>query len=380
MSATLELARIIIPFRRAFRHAAAERSETEGVWVEVRTRRGAVGHGEACPRPYVTGENLASVRAFFRRHRAWWCERIEDLSDLVAWMTMHRAEIDANPAAWCAVELAWLDALAQDRAVSVEALLGIDEVHGPFRYSAVVGVEQGEDFRAIVERYVAAGLDDFKIKLSGDLARDQVCLGRFAQLAPVGSRLRLDANNLWITPAEAARYLERLACAIFAIEEPLRPAGRYEALAELAAALRVRMILDESCLRAEQLVALTARSYGDLVEGPAPWIVNLRVSKMGGLLRSLRVVELARQHGVRVVVGAQVGETSLLTRAALTVASEARGILVAQEGAFGKLLLSADICDEPLMFGRGGLLEAPTPSGPGFGLRIRPDPRLLLPL
>jgi L-alanine-DL-glutamate epimerase-like enolase superfamily enzyme len=295
-------------------------------------------------------------------------------------MAAHRAEVDRNPAAWCAVELAWLDALARERGVSVEALLGHDEVRGPFRYSAVIGVEQEEDFRAIVDRYVAAGFDDFKIKLSGELARDQARLNWFAQRVPAGSRLRLDANNLWIAAAEAARYLQRLGCAFFAIEEPLRPASRYRDLADLAATLRVRVILDESCLRAEQLAGLTARPNGCLGEGRVPWIVNVRISKMGGLLRSLRVVEIARRHGVRVVVGAQVGETSLLTRAALTVASRAREILLAQEGAFGTLLLGADICDEPLMFGPGGLLEPPNASGPGFGLRVRRSPSLWSPL
>jgi L-alanine-DL-glutamate epimerase-like enolase superfamily enzyme len=111
------------------------------------------------------------------------------------------------------------------------ALLGLDEVRGPFRYSAVIGIERDEAFRAMVDRYVAAGFGDFKIKLSGDLARDRARLRWLAQQTPKGSRLRLDANNLWAATAEAARYLERLGRAFFAVEEPLRPASRYGALA-----------------------------------------------------------------------------------------------------------------------------------------------------
>ena len=79
---------------------------------------------------------------------------------------------------------------------------------------------------------------------------------------------------------------------------------------------------------------------------------------MGGLLRSLDVVQAARTAGIGVIVGAQVGETSLLTRVALTVAQAAGPSLVAQEGAFGTFLLERDICDPPLMFGAGGILEA----------------------
>jgi L-alanine-DL-glutamate epimerase-like enolase superfamily enzyme len=100
---------------------------------------------------------------------------------------------------------------------------------------------------------------------------------------------------------------------------------------------------------------------------------------MGGLLRSLEVVEAARAAGIGVIVGAQVGETSLLTRAGLTVASGAGVALVAQEGAFGTHLLSEDVSDPPLMFGAGGVLEVsatPTLTASGLG-RFTPNPAWL---
>ena len=92
---------------------------------------------------------------------------------------------------------------------------------------------------------------------------------------------------------------------------------------------------------------------------------------MGGMLRSLAVVDAARRTGIQLIVGAQVGETSLLTRAALTVAHASRDLLVAQEGAFGTQLLERDICDPPLMFAAGGLLDVarfPRLLAPGFGV------------
>jgi L-alanine-DL-glutamate epimerase-like enolase superfamily enzyme len=90
------------------------------------------------------------------------------------------------------------------------------------------------------------------------------------------------------------------------------------------------------------------------------WLINIRVSKMGGLMRSLDVVDAARAAGIGIIVGAQVGETSVLTRTALTVARAAAGSLMAQEGGFGTLLLERDVCDPPLMFGAGGVLEVST--------------------
>jgi L-alanine-DL-glutamate epimerase-like enolase superfamily enzyme len=105
------------------------------------------------------------------------------------------------------------------------------------------------------------------------------------------------------------------------------------------------------------------------------WIVNMRVSKMGGLLRSLEMLREVRRHNIRVIVGAHVGESSVLTRVALTVAASAGNLLVAQEGAFGTHLLSRDVVDKPLMFGFAGMLDvsALQLSGtPGFGLAISP--------
>ena len=122
-------------------------------------------------------------------------------------------------------------------------------------------------------------------------------------------------------------------------------------------------MLDEIFLRADQLSDLP---------GPADrWLINVRVSKMGGLLRSLNVASAVRASGIGLIVGAQVGETSLLTRVALTVAQASIPSLVAQEGAFGTHLLQRDICDPPIMFGAGGVLD-PVSFGftaePGFGI------------
>jgi hypothetical protein len=101
---------------------------------------------------------------------------------------------------------------------------------------------------------------------------------------------------------------------------------------------------------------------------------------MGGLLRSLDFLREARRQGLRVIVGAHVGETSLLTRAALTVASAAGEALVAQEGAFGTHLLEHDVVERPLMFGAGGILDASAAAigaAPGWGLAIREAPQVI---
>ncbi len=361
---SLTLKRIEIPFRVSFSHASAERSETESVWVEARSETGEVGFGEGCPRSYVTGEDLESVRAFFLRSRASLMGAVTDLSSLVAWMNDREAELDLNPAAWCAIELALLDLAAREEGSSVETLLGTPELAREFQYTAVMGDSDPEGFQALFRRYRDAGFTDFKLKLSGDLDRDRAKIACIRG-ADAPLRVRVDANNLWADRDEAASFLAALDYDFFGIEEPLGT-NQHEALSALARSADTRIILDESLLRARQV---------DALPGPAErWIINLRVSKMGGLIRGLEVVEATRSRGIQIVVGAQVGETSLLTRAALTIATAAGDLLVGQEGAFGSLLLEADVCDPPLMFGESGVLQVDDAQrSPGLGLQVPKD-------
>ena len=350
----LSMRPLAIPLRTAFAHAAAQRSTTESVWVEAHGGAG-VGLGEGCPRPYVTGEDVPSALAFFERHQGALRREIRELADLRAYAAAHAADIDANPAAWCAIELALLDALAREQGVPVERLLDLREASGEFQYTAVIGIGA----QALIERYLAFGLRDFKLKLCGELARDRASVQALVSRAPAGVRLRLDANNLWRKRAHAAAYLRALEAPAHAIEEPLAPCA-YAELARLGEESGLAVILDESCTRAAQLCGL---------EPPAErWIANLRVSKLGGLLRSLEVLAAARERGIPWIVGAQVGETSLLTRAALALAAQGRDALRGQEGAFGTLLLAEDPCDPSLRFGAGGVLRTEVTARPGWGL------------
>jgi len=358
----LDVKPLHIPFTVAFRHASAERSQTSTLWADVTLDGGVTGCGESCPREYVTGESIDSAIAFAGRYVDALRAEVGDLASLRAWMAANAGEIDKHPAAWCAIELALLDALAKDGDETVERLLSLPELEGTFRYTAVLGDASPEAFKAAASQYVRFEFSDFKLKLSGNLESDRAKMAVMRGLGGAGLRVRVDANNLWSNADEAISFLRSLDYSFFAIEEPLG-ANQYEQLARLSDALGCRIVLDESLLRAEQLAALPGP--------PGSWIVNVRVSKMGGLLRSLDVVDAARRSAIGLIVGAQVGETSLLTRTALPVARAAGDALVAQEGAFGTRLLAHDVCDPPLMFGQGGVLDAaafPMLRRAGFGI------------
>jgi L-alanine-DL-glutamate epimerase-like enolase superfamily enzyme len=358
-----------IPLRLVFRHASAERTVTQAVWVVARARGGAVGVGEGCPREYVTGETLATAERFVAARREEWCDSIRDMATLRAWIRHHREAIDRNPSAWAAVELSLLDLIGQVEGRALESLLGLPALAGRFCYTAVLGDAATDAFAAQLAAYRQAGFRDFKIKLGRDLASDRAKVRALVAAGIAPQCVRADANNRWTDADAAIGHLEALDYPFRAIEEPLQPRD-YAGMRRVSATLEAKIVLDESLLRIGDLDAVAADADR--------WIVNVRVSKMGGALRSLELAQSARRRGLAMILGSHVGETSVLTRAALALANGFRDGVVAHEGAFGTHLLYHDPVEPPLMFGAGGIVDVTAlgiANAPGLGLQPRPAAR-----
>ncbi len=352
----IELKQLEIPFRVSFKHAAAERSATETVITVARSEQGYTGYGEGCPRGYVTHESIDSAKSFFEEFKST-IIMVENLASLKAWVLAHRQQINANPAAWCSIETAILDLLGKEEEKSLDALLDLPKLQGDFDYTAVLGVTSRKAFQAQLGQYAQLGFNDFKIKLCGTYAVDRGNMDELFKLPDI--RVRVDANNLWSDTDEAVLYVQSLGHPFWAIEEPLKVED-YSGLENVAHRLNSQIILDESFLRIEQFENICAYSI--------PWILNIRISKMGGIIRSLQIAKEARARNLKFVIGAQVGETSILTRLALSLANTDRASLLAQEGAFGTYLLENDVTDKPIMFGKKGRVTTESIVGNGLGL------------
>ena len=338
---------IRIPFRERFQHASADRSMTEAVLVQAISPNGYKGLGEGCPRQYVTGETIRSALEFFERYITE-VETLDSLDGLQSWLFEHQKMVDANPAAFCAIELALLNVFAAEAGTSVEELLSLPPLEGEYQYTAVIGSDDPKRIAKRLAQYIKYGFSDFKIKLCGQIETDAEIIS-ILKSQEAELRVRFDANNLWEDVSLAIDYLGGFNYPIYAIEEPLQKHS-FADCRRVYDALGMRIILDESFLNEADFDAISGDSD--------PWIINLRVSKMGGCLRSLAIANKAKTLGIPLIIGAQVGETSILTRAALTIANTFRETVIAQEGAFGTHLLEYDICEPPLMFDQGGVLRA----------------------
>jgi len=356
--ASLRFRQLKVPLKHTFRQASSTRTHGESIWIEA-ARNGVAGYGEGCPRSYVTGETLESCEA-------WLNERLDDimascldLDALAAWSAEHEADIEASPSSWCAVEGALLDLFAREHEISVEALLGQPEVGGPYRYSAVLGNDESWKTRLLIDQYLIMGMTDFKIKLCGDQADDRSKIDSIAELSQeygaVEVRVRADANNLWHkSPADALPYLRALDRELFAVEEPVYPKD-VETHAAISTGMNWPVILDESLCTLADL---------ELYDGaPGSYMANIKISRVGGVRRALRLVDALKQRHWPIIIGAHVGETSVLTRAAMIVANAAGDSLIAQEGAFGGRIVERETAVPSLKWSLRGEIDLRRPYG-----------------
>ncbi len=351
---TVRLASLDIPFRHAFAHASAVRRRAAHVLVRIDDGAGGVGYGEGSPRAYVTGETVEETMAFLAERAAVIAGEVGDLDQLRRWLAANAALADDRPSAVCALETALLDLFARRAGRSVEALLGVEPPASPVQVSAVYGARSALAFEMLAWRFGRAGLGDAKLKLTGCVATDAARVRRLARRGPV----RVDANNLWPDARSAVAGLAGAASAgAWAVEEPVA-AGDWAAMAAVARETGLAIVLDESFL--------TVRDLSTAPPG-TPWIANVRVSKLGGVIRTLEAVAAARARGLPLIVGAHVGETSLAARAGLLAAAASSDGLRAVEIGYGPHLLARDPFIPAVTFDRRGVI-APPPAGPGWGL------------
>ncbi len=391
----IEVQPLRLKLKTTIRHASAVRRESESVWIKV-WRNGKAGFGEGCPRPYVAGDDLDQSVRWVRENFVSGNIPFTSWVDLKRWVEENDKLIDIYPSAWCALETAMLDLFTQENNCSIESFLGLRDGQNRGRYTAVLGDDERWKFIHLADQYLVRGFSDFKIKINGSLEKDQeklnILLDLCRQHKTERVRIRLDANNLWNGfPEKAASYLKALKVPVFAIEEPVGPRA-VDDICRIAGETGLPIILDESLCTSADLAL-----YAGL---PIRFIANIKISRVGGLIRALKLIDQLKALGWPIIIGCHVGETSLLTRAALIAGNAAGENLIAQEGAFGDNLVEHEPVHPVLKFGRNGILDLTQPYylktdqelqvipkenwNTGFGLRCRmpvtPDdgkPRIL---
>jgi len=347
----LEIWKLDLPFNFSFRHALAERDTSDSIVVRVTMSNGARGYGEGLPRKYVTGETQASCVAAFEHVIApaligRRIERIEDVRDPILSLLDGPAARDLS--AVCAVESALIHALSESTGRPVSALLGHPARRSRVRYTLVIPGSGRRTVKLMTALARATGFREIKLKVSKSVEDNRSLLADVRRVYPTCD-VRVDANCAW--DGEAARDNLRMmeAFGVSACEQPLAK-DDHDGLADLTARFsRIRIIADESlCTLADAESLVRARAVGGF---------NIRLSKHGGLLGARRIYDLAKRHGIACQLGAQVGESFILSHFGRIFAATT-GDLLHHEGSAGRFLLRRDLTTEWRSFGLSGFASA----------------------
>jgi muconate cycloisomerase len=359
-----------IPLKRPIRHASHSREDTENLIVRATLEDGTQGFGEGVPRDYVTGETIDSAIGVLQGTRlvdqlvtcTGFADAVRMAERLCLEVPGDERQCQAN-AARCALELALLDAygkhfqtpLSETTRILAPALY---EPRAWVRYSGVIASANGPKAHLAAWRIRLWRFPDLKVKI-GMAGHDD--LWRLRTIRKIVGRkkdIRVDANEAW-PPGEVAKRLGELEpLEIRAVEQPVP----HEAVATLALARRsskIAIVLDESLC---SLVDARRAAQSATCD-----VFNIRLSKCGGFIPSLRIAEFARNENLGYQLGCQVGETAILSAAGRHFAASVSGLLYV-EGSYDRYLVREPLAEKDITFRWGGW--APALDGPGLNIQI----------
>jgi len=366
-----------LALRREFRHASATRRESANLLVRCRLGDGTEGWGEGVPRSYVTGETPeGALRQFAATPIAEQLgDDIDNWEGVLAMLDRLRPVVEADDprghganALRCAIELSVLDAFGR---LFGEPVGRVTALYGPasglfsqqpeVRYSTTIGADSPRRERISALKMRLYGFRQCKVKVGAAGSDDPARLRRIRRWIGQSMDLRIDANEAWSADTVRARLEPLLPCGLSCVEQPV-PHAECDALPALRRQIEVPIMLDES-LTSE----LDARRA---IDAGACDLLNIRLSKCGGFLASLRLAAMARDAGLGYQLGCHPGETGILSAAGRHWATTVRDIRYL-EGSYDRHLLTELFTHEDHTFGYGGRARAI--DAPGLGATINPD-------
>lgn len=371
---SLEIYPTDLPFKKAFKHAAAERKTSDSIVLKCNLDTGTAGYGECLPRQYVTRESRQGACDLLQ-HRILpqlLGKSFDSFEEVKGFLTNcnGKAPVDwvgsdvPQTAAWCAVDLALLDAFGKE---FKESVFPENKPETDLKYSAVLSAGKGWSMYKTLWKMKLGGIRSVKIKVENELdlkAMEMICktLGQKVDV-------RVDANMAWNEKEAIGAMRELSKFGIESFEQPL-PVDELDQSAETVRQTGLQVMADESLHDDASLDAI--------IEKKAFTSVNIRISKCGGLMAALNRCHKAANAGLIIQVGCQVGESSLLSAAHLALLHLFPNVRYA-EGCFGLHLLREDPFRPLMQFGYGGRWPSVPRAGgqSSYGLNVHVDNSIL---
>lgn len=270
---------------------------------------GICGFGELAPNSVSgdtaeTGEaDMETLRPALNAMAPWELDRIEEVLRALDSTASGMEGVGSGGAVKAAIEMACHDWLGKKWGVPVWKLLGLDRAR-TVETSVTVGIQSPTDAATQTrDWHTRTGARVLKIKLgsSAGIEADQTMFTTIQEAAQTFAKpaiFRVDANGGW-SVADAQKMIPWLAArGVEYVEQPLEQ-GNEDGLSALRPAV-IPIFLDETIRVAADVPRVASRIDG----------VNVKLMKCGGLREALRIIAVAKAHGLKTMLGCM-GETSL---------------------------------------------------------------------
>lgn len=341
-----------IPLRHPFRIATMVTTAAEIVFVRISTADGLVGWGEAAPLRSINGETQATCLAACFDLAGFLVGQV--FGSTVEAVALMESVLAGQATARSALDMALFDLEAQQAGKPLVEFLGGHARKMPTDLTIAI-VPPGEAHDQ-AEAIVSDGYSAIKVKLGDGPDNDVARVTAVRDAAPQAA-IRVDANQAY--DAQTALGLLQ-ALAKFDIEFCEQPVKRYDhlGLGRLHATSPVPIMADES--------VFTARDATELLRNEKCNLLNIKLSKSGGLAEGKKIAQYAASQGARCMHGGMV-ETRLGSTGAAHLASSDPVFQWFDLDSFHSH--SAD----PVL---GGMIhengDAVLPSAPGLGATVDP--------
>lgn len=252
--------------------------------IGVETDTGHIGYGEVCPLgPFYLPAYADGVRAGLRELGPHLIG--EDPRQLVRLNRRMDAVLKGHPYVKSGIDIACWDLLGQSSGLPVCELLGGRYGEDVHLYRAI-SQDSPEAMADSVASYRAEGYRRFQLKVGGDPDVDIARIRAVAAKLQPGDRLVADANTGWIQH-EAIRVANAVRDIDVYIEQPCLT---YEECLAVRRQIPQPFVLDETI----DDLGILLRARSDL----AMDVVNLKISKLGGLTKIRQARDLCVSLGI----------------------------------------------------------------------------------
>lgn len=256
--------------------------------VEIITDEGIAGYAECCP---LGSAYLPSYALGVRSGLAKLCPHLIGLDPLNIGdiNRVMDAALRGHPYAKAPIDIACWDLLGLATGLPVYTLLGGAAQDDVVLYRAI-SQEAPEIMAKKIETYAAEGYTKFQLKVGGDANEDIDRIHATRDVLKPSDILVADANTGW-TRHEAARVVGAISALDVYVEQPCLT---YEECMSIRRRTTLPFVLDEVIDTPNTLVRGISEDAMD--------VINLKISKVGGLTKAKLMRDLCVQHGIPMTI------------------------------------------------------------------------------